>query len=180
MSEYTAPSGLAVVEHAPIVWHCTWTVEKRWGDDLSVDPYEVLVQEGNLLMYGGASCLWECLIGNGTATSAQTLTYFNSSNAYLGVGDSTTAEAATQTDLQASSNKTRQSATASHTDGTTSASNTATWAATFGTSSANYAWNEWALFNASSSGRMLNRKVASLGTKTSAASWTLSASISVS
>ena len=37
-------------------------------------PVETQEEEGNLLMYGGASCLWECLIGNGTGTAAQTLT----------------------------------------------------------------------------------------------------------
>src|SRR5690349_9818566 len=88
----------AYLNHQPIEWRCRWKVEKYHGDNLDAAPYEVIEQEGNLLMYGGASCLWQCLIGNGTGTAAQTLTYFNNSNAYLGVGDSTTAAAATQTD----------------------------------------------------------------------------------
>jgi len=176
----TARLGVAVADHEPARWRCTWTVTKRWGDDQSVDPYEVVEGAGNLLMYGGASCIWECLIGNGTATSGQTLTYFNSSNSYLAVGDSSTAEAATQTDLQASSNKVRAAATVSHTDGTSSGSATATWTATFGTGVGNFQWAEWGLANASSGGRLLNRKVVALGTKTSAASWQLQVSISLS
>src|SRR6185369_17748880 len=40
-------------------------------------PDEVLIGASNLLMYGGASCLWECLMGNGTTTAGQSLTYFS-------------------------------------------------------------------------------------------------------
>jgi hypothetical protein len=83
---------------------------------------ETLRDRGNLLMVGGVSLMLECLIGNGTGTAAQALTFLNGSNGYLGVGDSSTAEAPTQTDLQAASNKTRQvfdSTFPKHTDGTT-------------------------------------------------------------
>lgn len=137
-------------------------------------PYEIVEAKDNLLMYGGASCLIECLIGNGTATGSQTLTYFNNGNAYLGTGDSATAEAATQTDLQASSNKSRRPMDATyptHTDGTTSGAATVRFQATW-TSTGNYAWNEFGIFNASTGGRMLSRKVQSLGTKTSG-TWVL-------
>lgn len=57
----------------------------------------------------------------------------------------------------------------------TSAAASVIWKSTFGTSDANWAWNEAALFNrATSGGRMLNRKLVSMGTKTSADTWTLS------
>jgi hypothetical protein len=146
-------------------------------------PTDVQEEEGNLLMNGGVSCLWECLIGNGTGTAAQTLTYFNNGNAYLGVGDSTTAAAATQTDLQASSNKYRQAMDATyptHTDGTSSGSETITFKGTVGTSNANFHWQEWGVFNGSSGGRMLNRAVTDLGTKTAAASWSFAVTITIS
>jgi hypothetical protein len=146
-------------------------------------PTEVVEHEDNMLLYGGISCLWQCLIGNGTATAAQNLTYFNNTNAYIGVGDSTTAEAATQTDLQAATNKLRQVMDATyptHTDGTASGSATITFKVTFGTAAANWAWQEWILANGSSGGRALNRKVASLGTKTSAASWAFTVTVSLS
>lgn len=147
-----------------------------------VQPTEVIEREGNLLMNGGASCLWQCLIGNGTGTASQTLTYFDNSNAHIGVGDSTTTAAATQTDLQAATNKARKAMDSTypqHTDGTSSGSATITFKATFGTSDANFAWQEWGLFNASSGGRMLNRKVESLGTKTSAASWAFTITVTL-
>jgi threonine dehydrogenase-like Zn-dependent dehydrogenase len=146
-------------------------------------PEEVHESEGNLLMYGGASCLWQCLIGNGTGTSAQTLTYFNNGNAAIGVGDSTTAEAATQTDLQASSNKARVAMDATypqHTDATTSGAATITFKSTFNGSTANFAWAEWGVFNATSGGRMLNRKVQANGTKSSGTSAAFTVTITLS
>ena len=41
----------------------------------------------NLFMFGGVSSLWQCLIGNGTATAGQPLTFFNAANANVGIGD---------------------------------------------------------------------------------------------
>jgi hypothetical protein len=124
--------------HDPIQWRVKTIVTHRHGD---IDSYRfrfgreegervflgfpatiVGQSENNLLTLAGASCLWEALIGNGTATAAQALTYFNAANAALGVGDSTTAENAAQTDLQAAANKVRQGMDAGypkHTDGTT-------------------------------------------------------------
>ena len=166
----------------PLQWTVEWTVEKFHGDDTSAEPYETTTVPGNLLTYGGASNLIECLIGNGTGTSSLDLTYFNNGNAYLGVGDSSSAVAATQTDLQASSNKFRKAMEATfptHTDGTTSAAASAVWKSSFSTSQANWAWNEIALFNGSSGGRMLNRKLVSLGTKTSSDTWTLTLTVTL-
>ena len=160
-----------------IVWRARWSVEKRWGDDPAVEPYEVLEREGNLLVYGGASALWDLLIGAGNVTA------FNNSNAYIGVGDSNTAAAATQTDLQAASNKVRvgmEASYPSHTDGTSDGSDDCVFRSVFGTGSANFDWEEWAVFNASTAGRMLNRKVETLGTKTSAAAWTFTVTLSLS
>jgi hypothetical protein len=94
--------GAGYETHQPIQWKAKWKVEKFHGDNIDGTPYEVIEREGNLLMNGGASCIWEALIGNATGTSGQTLTYFDNSNAYIGVGNGTTAAAATQTDLQAS------------------------------------------------------------------------------
>ncbi|KKK55228.1 hypothetical protein LCGC14_3076660, partial [marine sediment metagenome] len=116
-----------------------------------------------------ASAYFDLLIGAGTQTA------FNNANAYLGVGNSATAWAATQTDLiGASKNRQGQEATfPDHTDGTTSANDSCIWKSQWATGDGNFAWAEWALFNAAAAGRMLQRKVESLGTKTSAAIWTL-------
>jgi hypothetical protein len=106
----------------------------------------------------------------------ESVTEFNNANAHLGVGDSTTAFAATQTDLQAASNKVRKAMDATY---PTRATNVLTFRSTFATGDANFAWQEWAVFNASTAGTMFNRKVESLGTKTSAQSWQLTVTLTV-
>lgn len=85
-------------------WKTTTVVERRSGD---VDRYrrdygkaegerrffaeheieESVCERGNLLMYLGASCVWGCLSGLGSATSGQALTYFNNANTNVWVGD---------------------------------------------------------------------------------------------
>lgn len=103
-------------------------------------------------------------------------TFFTNANAHLGAGDSTTAFAASQTDLQAASNKVRKAMEATYPQRST---NVLTFRSVFATGDANFAWQEWGVFNASSGGVMLSRKVESLGTKTSAQSWQLTATITV-
>ena len=92
----------------------------------------------------------------------------------LGVGDSSTAYSAAQTDLQASTNKSRKLVTS-----LSESSGVVTAVASWGTSDGNYEWIEWGSFNSSSGGTMLQRKVESpsLGTKTSAQTWTLTATL---
>lgn len=97
-------------------------------------------------------------------------TKFNAANAHIGVGDSSAAFASSQTDLQAATNKLRKPMDATFPQ---RAGNVVTWRATFGTAEANFAWNERGIFNALAGGQMLSRKVVSLGTKTSSASWQL-------
>lgn len=97
-----------------------------------------------------------------------TRTVYDNANAYIGVGDSATAFAKTQTDLQASTNKLRKAQEATYPQRSSGA---LTFRSLYGTADANFAWNEWAVFNASSAGQMLSRKVESLGTKSSGSSW---------
>lgn len=111
------------------------------------------------------------------STIAAASTPFSNANAHIGVGDSNTAYSAAQTDLQASTNKLRKAMDATYPQ---VSSNVVTFRSTFGTSDANFAWNEWGVFNASSSGTMLNRKVESLGTKTSAQTWQFTVTLTVS
>lgn len=160
-----------------IQWRVAWKLEKfnilQTVHGIT-EPYEVIEGEGNLLMYGGASALWQRLIGTG-------VTAFDNTNAYIGVGNSTTAAAATQTDLQGAS-KHREAMDAtypSHTDGTSSGNASIVFKSTFETGDANFAWEEWGIFNASSGGRMLNRKVTALGTKTSSDEWAFTVTITL-
>ena len=113
------------------------------------------------------------------AIDESTPTFFDNANAYLGVGDDNTAFAVTQTNLQAvagSGNAFRKGMEATY---PTRAANALTFRSLFGTSEANYAWEEWGIFNASALGTMLSRKVESLGTKTSAQSWQLTATFTL-
>ena len=102
-------------------------------------------------------------------------TFFTNANSYIGVGDSTTAFSAAHTDLQASTNKLRVAMEATF---PTIATNVLVFKSSFGDAQANFAWQEWAVFNASSAGTMLSRKVESLGTKTSG-TWVVTATLTV-
>lgn len=110
----------------------------------------------------GRNFIAGAIIGSGTV--------FSNANARLGVGDSSTAFAVGQTDLQASTNKLRKGMEATYPQ---VAANVITFRSLFGTSEANFAWAEFGIFNDASGGVMLSRKVEALGTKTSAASWQL-------
>ena len=136
------------------------------------EPFEESVVEGNALLNEGIGELWDLACGLGTPAA------FSNANAYLGVGDSSTAEGAAQTGLQASTNK----AYAAMESGYPSRSGqTVTWRSVFGTSVANFAWNEFTVANGSSDSAVnLNRKVSSQGTKASGQTWTLDLAITFS
>lgn len=121
------------------------------------------------LTNAGAIALAAYAIGDGSVTNLA------SGNAYLGVGDSTTAFSAAHTDLQAATNKLRKLCTT-----VSRASGVLTFVTTFSTSEANFAWEETGVMNAASAGVMVGRKVQSLGTKTSASSWQLTMTVTVS
>lgn len=103
-------------------------------------------------------------------------TFFTNANAYLGAGDSNAAFDVAHTDLQAASNKVRKAMEATYPQ---RATNVLTFRSLFGTSDANFAWEEWALLNASSGGIMLSRKVEALGTKASTQSWQLTCDVTI-
>lgn len=103
----------------------------------------------------------------GTAVSA--------TNAYIGVGDSSTAFVPSQTDLQASSSKLRKGMVAGY---PSRASQTVTLRSQFTTGEANFTWREYAIFWGASGAKMLSRRVQNLGTKSSG-TWTLTASVTL-
>lgn len=110
------------------------------------------------------------------AAIGEAVTAFNNANAHIGVGDSTAVFAATQTDLQAATNKLRKAMDATF---PTRSVNVLTFRSTFATTDANFAWAEWGTFNAATGQTMLNRKVEALGTKTSAQSWQITATLTL-
>lgn len=121
------------------------------------------------LTTAGATLIAQCLMDDSP-------TFLTNANAHLGVGDSNTAFNVAQTDLQAATNKVRKPMEASYPQ---RSANATTYRSVFGTSDANFTWNEWGVFNASSGGTMAGRKVESLGAKTNAASWQLTAVITL-
>jgi hypothetical protein len=127
--------------------------------------------DGNIALNEGLGELIDIICGLGTPTK------WDSTNARLGVGDSNTAESATQTGLQGT-NKTFK---AMDTGYPTRSNQTAEWRATFGSADANYHWYEYTVVNAADdTGKNLNRKVADKGTKASGETWTLSLQITFS
>jgi hypothetical protein len=128
--------------------------------------------EANIALNEGLQELIDIICGLGTPTK------WDNSNARLGVGDSNTAESATQTGLQTATNKTFK---AMDTGYPQRSNQTAEWRATFGSADANYAWEEYTVVNAADdTGDNLNRKTASKGTKSSGETWTLSLQITFS
>lgn len=101
------------------------------------------------------------------AVAGVALTPFNTTNAHVGVGDSVTAFAVTQADLLGTA-KLRKAQDGGY---PTRSTNVLTFRSTFGTAEANFAWNEWGVFNAATAGIMLNRKVEALGTKPNTQTW---------
>ena len=108
------------------------------------------------LTNAGRDVMTQCL------TNYNSPVFFDNTHSYIGVGDSSTAFIATQTDLQASTNKIRKGMVTSY---PTTTSNILVFKSSFGATEGNFTWNEWAVFNALSSGVMLNRKVENLCTK---------------
>jgi len=110
-----------------------------------------------------------------TAILGQSATYFDSANAYIGVGDGTTAFTQSQTDLQGGQ-KIRKPMDATYPQIT---GNTLTFQSTFGSDEANFNWEEWAVFNAASGGVMLNRKVEYNGVKLQGQTWVFQTQLTV-
>ncbi len=123
------------------------------------------------LTNAGRDFIADAIIDNGTPT------LYTNANANMSVGDSTTAFAASQTDLQAATNKLRKAMEATYPK--KNGANVMQFRSLYGTGDANFAWQEWGVFNAAAAGIMLSRKVESLGTKTSAQSWQITVDLTV-
>jgi hypothetical protein len=122
----------------------------------------------------GRKRLWERLTGLGTPT------LFDATNAKLGVGDSLTAVAETQTDLQAATNKLRKGMAATYPSIESSPNDhKLDLRSDFISGEAEFTWNEAATFNAAAAGDMFNRGLfsPSPGLKPSGQVWTLSTTL---
>lgn len=127
----------------------------------------------------GRDYIAAAIIGSDVGTAGQALTTFNNANAALGVGDSSTAFSTAQTNLVAATNKLRKPMQSTY---PSVATNVITAVSIFGTSDANYAWNEFGFFNSTTdgTGTMLARVVSSQGTKAAGQTWTLTYTLTLS
>jgi hypothetical protein len=145
-------------------------IEALRGSDAHIG-HEVF--EKNVALNEGLSNLID-LIAFATGTK------WDASNARIGVGDSATAATAADGGLLASTNKLYKAMDGSYP--LKVGSTGITWRATFATTEANYAWNEYVVINGASepTGIALNRKVDAKGTKTNTETWTVSITITFS
>jgi len=151
-----------------------WTITK-FEDDGAFDRrehYEKKVIEGNLLLNEGITEFLNLLTG-GSATA------FSNANAKLGVGDSATAAAATQTALQGAANKLYKAMEAGYPQ---VSNQSVVFRSVFGSTDANFAWEEFSAMNGAdeTTAKNLNRKVSAQGTKASGQTWQLDLTVTFS
>lgn len=159
-------AGLGVSEN--VKWQPKWIIEKY---DKDMRLYDVEEIEGNLLLNEGITSLLTLLIGGSE-------TPFNNSNAYIGVGNGTTAASATQTGLLGT-NKSYAPMDSTYPQ---VSNNVVTFRSTFGPDDGNHEWREFTVANGlSDSAKNLNRKVESvLRTKASPDTWVIQLQVTIS
>jgi hypothetical protein len=164
----------------------SWVARKTGREPHAIDfqtfgvtPYRVSEVVGNLITNAGWTRLMNLLTNQG-ATQA-----LDATHARIGVGNSNTAEAYTDTDLGAaagSANRWFQLVSGAGTLGT----RTLAFSATFASGDGNFAWNEFGLDFGTASGNtvtapLFNHKAGiAQGTKASGQSWTATATITFS
>jgi len=141
-----------------------YRVIKRRVDEQK--PYAIDESEHNCFLIEGMNEMWNLILG-------LTATPFNSTNAYIGVGDGTTAENESQTGLQGT-NKYYKGMASGYPKGPADAGDKkAVFRSVFGADEANFAWNEVTVANGNSdAAKNMLRIVASKGTKQSGEEWT--------
>ncbi|MEE9569319.1 MAG: hypothetical protein V3W37_08035 [Candidatus Binatia bacterium] len=138
---------------------------ERFGGDL----LETSIEEHNVFLNEGINDIFNKIVGTvGTA--------FNNANAECGVGNSTTSESATQTGLIGGS-QLYKAQDGSYPLGAGSGQNV-DFRSTFGSSEANFAWEEFCTRNGVAPGIDLHRTVSAQGTKISGQTWVLTITLS--
>lgn len=162
---------LGISEHSQ--WRVEWQVEK-WADTArkiaGFSPDEVVCAGQNIILDTGANEMLKLITGTGG-------TAFNASNSYIYVGTDSTAENASQTGVI--STGANRAYAGMDTGYPMVSSRQMIYRASFGDTSANFAWNEAAILNGTGANAVaMNRKVSTLGTKASG-TWTLQITISL-
>lgn len=148
-----------------------------WAAETGAE-FETVEVPGNLLTTAGLARITSLITAGGGQA-------WDTTHTRIGVGNSATAATIADTDLGAAAGSgNRQFNTADNSTPTTS-NGVITIRATFATGVGNFHWQEWCIDNGTGNGTtvtatMMNHKVTDLGTKTSAASWVFTITITLS
>jgi len=140
----------------------------RFFKDVKVERREI---HGNVFLTEGINFIWRMVTGEAG------LTPFDENNSYIGVGNGTDPENASQTGLTGTQKYyKRVDSGYPKING-----NQITFRATFNIDEANFTWNEWTVANGPNDNAInLNRKVEALGSKTSGQVWIMEITLSIS
>lgn len=160
-----------ISEHSQ--WRVEWRVEK-WFDTArklaGFEPDEIAVETQNIILDVGANEMLKLITGTGG-------TAYSNANTYLFVGTDSSPENASQNGVIATGNNRAYATVDAGYPVVTGRQ--MVYRASFGDTEANFAWNEASIVNGIGTNAVsMNRKVASLGTKTTG-SWTLQITISL-
>lgn len=170
-----------------IKWSCKMKLEKYFNDESlrNNKPDEVIDITGNTALIGGLETLWKLVTGAGDNVDVFP---FDTSNAYIGVGDSSVAASPTQSGLLGASVCYRPMDQSTGVIYPQIVENTISFRARFDSTDANFIWNEWGIINGDpenpgtrdvSTIIQLNRRVEPMGTKTIGSTWVIIADITL-
>jgi len=142
---------------------------------VGVKPYAVSGTLGNVITNAG----WQALLASATTGGTP---MFTASKGRIGVGDGTTAPAATDTDLSASSNRLFKFMAAPPVV-STGTNRTWTFSVSFLSGDANFPWQEFGIDQGTTDGTSVvpvffNHALSNQGTKTTGQVWTATATVS--
>ncbi len=162
---------MGISEHSQ--WRVEWRLEK-WAETArkvaGFEPDEVLCDSQNIILDSGANEMLKLITGTGGTT-------FSAANAYIYVGTSSTAENASQGGILATGNN--RAYAGMDVGYPVVNGRQMIYRASFGDTSANFAWNEASIVNGTGANAVaMNRKVSNMGTK-STGTWTLQITVSL-
>jgi hypothetical protein len=134
------------------------------------EPYSVGAPFHNIFVNTGLMEVWRLVTSQGGVG-------FSNANANLGVGDSAVPTTVTMTDLQAAVNKFRKAMNAGYPNAPVNGLEQ--WQSDFTGAEANFAWEEFGVFNAPAAGVMMDRAVDPQGIKTPGQLWRLTFSFTL-
>ena len=145
------------------IWKASWEIHKYMEGESK--PYEISKFGQNVALDTGKAEILDLILGT-------SVNHFDATT-QIGVGDAATAEASSQTDLLAVTNKAYSTVSSAPTKVTTTTTNdTLSAVASFGAGVAEYDWNEFVIRQGTST-ICLNRKAATQGTKGTGQTWTV-------